>query len=537
MTVIDAPTSSATLDPTGAAGATGHDLVFVGAGASTAYTLVALLDVLAEHPVPEVPLRLAVVDRASDAFSGLPYGDRAARTCLLITSLHDFLPDEERGRFSRWLAENKHWVFDEFHATAGAWGRTWWSRHRDAIARDDFDPIFLPRYVFGAYLKDLARRAIARAEDSGRARVSVLRDEVLGVRRDGSGYEIVGAEHRLRADRVVLAVGSPPAAPRLAEGADAADAVLLDDPFADLPAALRAVGARLDRQADQPAHPAHVVIIGGNASAMDVLYQVNDLDGAGTAVVTVLCPSGELPAKIVDHPAAPGFEPAELQALAHSETVRAAELYAAAVLDIGHGREAGFTAADTLAPVSQAVIALLPRLSPEETAEFAGRWGAQLGRHQRRAGAEYWEVVERLTAEDRFALVAGSFTGLAVASDGTTAVEYVGPDGPTQLDRPADVVVNCAGPGGDLRLAAPRLLGQLIEDGVCQPSHLGAGIAVGEGLRAADGLWVMGPLLSGNVVDGRPIWHMEHCGRISAYGTELGRRLAGELGDAEDAAA
>ena len=55
------------------------------------------------------------------------------------------------------------------------------------------------------------------------------------------------------------------------------------------------------------------------------------------------------------------------------------------------------------------------------------------------------------------------------------------------------------------------------------------GIAVGPGLRAADGLYVMGPLLAGNIVQGRPVWHMEHCGRISAYGSRLGRQLAQEL--------
>ena len=54
----------------------------------------------------------------------------------------------------------------------------------------------------------------------------------------------------------------------------------------------------------------------------------------------------------------------------------------------------------------------------------------------------------------------------------------------------------------------------------------GAGIAVGDGLEAADRIHVMGPLLAGNVVDGGPVWHMEHCGRISAYGDRFGRRLS-----------
>jgi len=511
-----------------------RDLLFVGAGASTAYTMVGLLDAMADAD-PRPPVRVVVVDRASDAFSGVPYGDRAARSCLLITSLRDFLPDEERGLFCRWLSGNKHWVFDEFRASAGPFARAWWERHRVAVERDEFDELFLPRYTFGEYLKDLTQRAIARAEAAGRAQVTVVQDEVDAVRAShGGGFTVHGAAGVVRARRVVLAVGSPPASPRLGERQGQADAVLLDDPFADLPGALRRVAAGLAEAAARrtsSARPAHVVVLGGNASAMDVLYQINDLTGAGTdaAVFTVLAPRGELPARIEEHAEAPGFRLEELERLSSGGTLHAAEVYDAAVRDIERGRDAGFSPAHTLRPVSQAVFALLPRLSTEETAEFAGRWGARLGRHQRRAGLEYWEVVDRLTAEGRFRLVTGSFTGLAVDPDGAAHVEFVGPAGPGRLDPPADVVVNCAGPSGDVRVAAPRLLDQLLREGVCEPSRHGAGIAVGAGMQAAEGLYVMGPLLAGNLVEGGPVWHMEHCGRIISYGTRLGRQLAGDL--------
>jgi hypothetical protein len=39
----------------------------------------------------------------------------------------------------------------------------------------------------------------------------------------------------------------------------------------------------------------------------------------------------------------------------------------------------------------------------------------------------------------------------------------------------------------------------------------------------------MGPLLAGNLVHGAPLWHMEHCGRISTFGTAFGRELARDL--------
>jgi uncharacterized NAD(P)/FAD-binding protein YdhS len=69
----------------------------------------------------------------------------------------------------------------------------------------------------------------------------------------------------------------------------------------------------------------------------------------------------------------------------------------------------------------------------------------------------------------------------------------------------------------------------LISSGVCRATPYGGGIAVDASLAAAPGFYVMGPLLAGNVINGSPIWHMEHCGRISAFGSALGPRLARTL--------
>jgi len=501
-----------------------HDLAFVGAGASTAYVLMGLLAALEEAP-PRTPVRIAVIEREPDAFSGIAYGGRAGRASLLITSLHDFLPEGERALFSEWLAANKDWVFDEFLASAGPLSANWWERHRVQIGQDQFDALYLPRHVFGTYLAERTRRALARGAAAGVAVTHVVQDEVCAIESAGDSYLLRCTNGVVRAGRVVLGIGSPPVMPRLpADGGQAA--ALVDDPF-DRTASIEPIRAALVRAAPG-ARPPHVVLIGGNAGAMDVLYQVNDLDlpEVRRAVFTVLSPRGDLPERMQEAREPHPFRPERLHALQGAEAVDAAGVFHAALDDISQARAAGLSVADTLRPVSQAVGRLLPRLSPEQALEFAGRWGAELGRHQRRAGWEYSEVVDRLAAEGRLHTVAGSFLDVRAVAGGGVLVRFERDGVLADLDLPADAVVNCGGPARDLRHGGSALLAQLIGTGLCRPTPFGGGMAVDASLEAARGLHVMGPLLAGNLVQGAPLWHMEHCGRISAYGSAMGGGLA-----------
>ena len=514
-------------DLTGAAGPADHDLVFVGAGASTAYVLLALLAGLrTEAPGP--PRRIAVVERAPDPFSGVAYGSRAARTSLLITPLRDFLPEDERALFVPWLTQNKDWVFDEFLASAGPLAGRWWARHRAEIQRGAFDSLYLPRYVFGTYLMRRTRSAIASATAAGVATVDLVQDAVRSIEQDGDSYALHGTDGVVHGRHVVLATGSAPVRPRLPDHAETPPAVLVDDPFDEMGTALERIRHGLERAARRRAP--HVVLIGANAGTMDMLFQINDLRVAAlrNTTFTILSPRGELPERFDRSGPARPFTAARLLALEDSPDVPAAALYRAALDDIGRGRAAGLTVADTLPPISQALGRVVRRLSPDQAVEFAGRWGIEIGRYQRRAGGEYCDVVEELTAQDRLSIVAGSFTDV-VPGEGTVTVRYADDGVLRELDRPADVVVNCGGPGKLLTDADASLPARLIERGLCRATPFGGGIAVDASLAAAPRLYVMGPLLAGNLVKGAPVWHMEHCGRISSFGWALGTDLARTL--------
>ena len=510
-----------------------HDLVFVGSGASASYTVLKLLELLgrADSRPAARPFTIAIVERVPDQFGGLPYGRRSGFTSLIITSLRDFLPPAELANFSQWLSANKASVFDEFLSAGGQLSQAWWSRHSDAMGNNEWEGLYVPRYVFGRYLTDRLTAAIEHARTSGTAEVRLIHDEIRSIAADGTGYVLHGAHRDLQASRVVLTLGTPPTLRRLAGVDEPRGLVLIDDLFEP---SLTTNLARIVAAADDMAaseRPLNVLVIGGNASTMEAIYQLSDvavgrLRGASISVVT---PRGELPERLVPAGAPANFVARSLQslqALQGSDGLTARAICEAGVADTQLAHRDGLTVSDALVATGPLVGALVRRLTRDESEEWAGNWGMQLGRFQRRAGPEYCDVVDELTAGGRLHFIAGAFSGIGV--DGR--ITFVDSDGVSQRSvTPFDAVINCSGFTTLSQLGADSLLGGLLEKGLISTTRWGRGIAVDDSLSAAPGMYVMGPLLAGNVIASGAIWHMEHCGRIIAYAAVLAETLTSLL--------
>jgi uncharacterized NAD(P)/FAD-binding protein YdhS len=508
------------------------DLLFVGAGVSTSYTLLAVLDHLGRAPLTGV-VRTAVVERADDAYGGLPYGARSGDTSLIITSLKDFLPAEERTRFTDWLAANKSWAFDRFNAAGGSLSDKWRSVHGDAVANDDWDDLYLPRTVFGRYVADRVRDAVQAGERAGWLQHTLVHDTVIALTPDGHGYAVSGSAGPIAdARRVVLAIGSTPNQGRLtAADTDASFAsCLVDEPYEpSVAATMHRIHRSLDDRTDADG-PVRVLLVGGNASTLEMLYLLNDSTHPRLhdAVFYVLSPRGILPERLVAANPNARFEPLALEALDPS-VCTAEEVYLAATADVARGAADGLTISDTLSPISRAVGGIVGKLSHAEQLSFADVWGVEIGRFQRRAGTEYCDLVESLTSLERLYLIAGHFASVVGADDDRATFEYTTPDGVRRFPLAMDVMINCSGFSPVDRQRSETLLDQLLADGVCATTRGGRGIAVNDDMEANRDLFVMGPMLAGNVTARGAVWHMEHCGRVSSFGAVLGETIAGRI--------
>ncbi|MEO8263372.1 MAG: FAD/NAD(P)-binding protein [Pseudolysinimonas sp.] len=490
--------------------------MFVGTGISNTFTLIELLAELERRKAK--PATLLLIDKDPDFFKGVPYGDRSGDAGLIISKLADFLPAAHLQPFAEWLEHNRDQAFDRFFALGGEGVETWRNAYWRDVEAGEIGELYLPRYVLGQYFEHIARRAIERAHERNVAVCETLVGEVVGLDPVDHGFTVAlrdrdGRENEVRADRVILGLGSAPSKRILGSRplAVSPGCAVIEDPFdpgiADMLERIRGAA----RQADGA--PGRVLIVGSNAGALDVIFNLmNDRTiAAAIGRIDVLSTSGKLPELFHPQPAGfrPGFVGRALKELGTHESIVADDILDAVRQDIESARRDGFTMTDTFGDISVGFNSLLDRLSPDEKLRVARDTGPRIGALQRKVGQDYWGVVDSLIRDGRLVVTRGRFPADAGHGEDLRAI------------------VNCAGSGPLTDEAAPPLIRQLIERGWVRPTGSGLGMQVNDDLETeAAGLYVIGPMLTGNVVHGDPAWNLEHCGRIAMFARRLAAHLA-----------
>ena len=506
------------------------DITFVGSGISSTFTLLDLLDELTEAETQE-KVRIAIVEKSTDFFTGLPYGERSGESALTITSLGDFVPARERESFLSWLIDNRTWLVAYGRRNTGMAAPEWLEGFEQTESLDGYEDLYIPRRFFGMYVEERANQALEAAHNAGLVDFELIQAEVLGIERPvPDTYQIRLAKGSdFETKRVVLAVGSTPIRPQF-NAEKSASACLIDNVYE--PSLVSSIGRVRDIATSQPVR---ALVIGANASALEVIHQLRD-DRTITErleSVCVISPGGRLPDPVEPPEDHDRFEPRQLLKLETQATPTAEDVGLAALGDLADAEAAGIPVGVSFGPVSQQMGAMLGRLDRGGKLQFAQRFGNEIGRRQRRAGPQYLGAVAELVRAGRFEHLAGTFVGIR-EQDGQTFARYRSTNDGEVLEVGTDfnVVINCGAPtsfgGPDL----PPLLAQLVESGLTTANESGRGLDVDGRLQAADALYVIGPMLAGNVVLDMPVWHVEHCGRIANFAGHLADILHKDLRNA-----
>jgi uncharacterized NAD(P)/FAD-binding protein YdhS len=501
------------------------DLAIVGAGAAGTFTLLNVLSALAASP-PHAPVRIAVVEESGEFFAGTAYGSRSGPRALLITPLAEFVPAAERAGFLAWLDANRDRLVEQARLNCAELSRETVTSLEGPLTEAEWDSLYLPRCFFGMYLQERAGDAIQAARRDRIAEVRLLATTVVAVEPRPAGFRLVlGDDSSVGAATVVLAVGAPPA--RDLPGFEAAPpaVVAVADPLApSLEHHLRQLARNTDR-------PLRVLVVGANATALEFIYHLCDEPGLVPRIerLTILSTQGTLPGMLgarVDPPWAPDRT---LQ-LIEREVVTSTQLVEALDADLDHAQASGVPIAATVGPIGDALRLLVPRLDHDGKAEFALRHGMQVGRRQRRAGPRYLAALESLARSGRLTHLAGDYLGVE-ACDSGVALRYrpAGTGNSVVSDQAFNVLVNGTGPAPIGQGAPSVLLDSLAEAGV-QVNRSGRGLVVDDDLAAAPGVFVVGPLLAGNVIRDQAVWHVEHCGRIEGFAATLATTLVTRIG-------
>ena len=386
-----------------------------------------------------------------------------------------------------------------------------WLAAQDAAALGG-DPIgpgsFVPRQLFGAYIRNLLLDEMRRPGNAGRLKLS--RGDALGLDRTPGGLQLQLDRGRVvEADLAVLAIGNFPPEPPLG-----ADPEFLDGPF------YRADPWGADTFTDlDPDAP--VLLVGTGLTTVDAVVTLIDQGHRGP--IHALSRRGLLPrrhdASAVAPPPQDYALPTRLGAL-----TRALREASDAALAAGRGWQ---PVIDQLRPFTQDV---WNALSQEDRQRFLRHLRPWWEVHRHRMAPSVAERIDRVRASGQLHIHVGRIARFTPAGE-RVEVQYrrrrTGDEARLEVAR----VINCAGPGCDYDRIQHPLVRSLLDAGLVRPDSLRLGLDVTANcaLKHADGsisrrLYAIGPVTKA------AFWEMTAAPDIRRQCEFLGEFLAAQLG-------
>jgi uncharacterized NAD(P)/FAD-binding protein YdhS len=514
---------------------TSYDIAIVGSGIACSTTLCELAERLKETPARGRMLRIAVIEREGEMWNGIPYGKRSAVGALAFQRLQEFLEEPERGYYIEWLAANADCWLKTFKEYGGPGAAKWIADNQFLMERDRWGELYLPRFLFGLYVSSQAARAVKELATDGLASVTPIHGEATGIWRMPGGHlkiAVKGASGvctSLKTARAVLAIGSPPQRSIQSGAATSRHHTHIDDiysPSEDV--SIHKIQQALSSLPDK--RMANILILGSNASSLEVLYLINYRPEIRNHInsVVVLSRSGLLPYKICEETVQ--FELMALDSLRESSYFSAADLMAAITCDIRRAEELGLNIADLRDPVGAAVSTLTALLPISEQKKFVCEHGVHFSRMMRRAGRDTRTAADELVDMRILTTVKGDFRRLEPfpSGNGLISATYATPGCQAEITHPVpfSITINCGG-FEELDFCSSRLINSLIDNHICSVNSTNRGFVVNDRLEASENVYVIGPLVGGNFNEKVRFWHVESASRIVG----LAKLLAASLSD------
>lgn len=390
--------------------------------------------------------RATLIDRRADPGTGLAYGAAHPTHLLNVRAANMSAFPDDPGHFVRWLA----------------------ARDMDAGPQ-----IFVPRLVYGAYLRDLLDQAASDRPD----RLRIVQGEVVDLVEHDGVRAVLADGRAIDADAAVLAVGNlPPHAPPGITPEAVPDARYARDCWD--PAATEGLAARDT-----------VLVLGTGLTMIDIalLLDAKGFEGRILAISRRgLAPHAH---------AAPG---APFVAIKD----RPAPILSALLHDLRRrGVEIGWrSAVDELRPFTQDI---WRAASPAERARFVRHARPWWDIHRHRLAPDVAARIAALRASGRLEIVAGKIAATEPQADGV-AVRWRPRGGDALEQRVVQRIVNCTGPQGDLARTGEPVLRALVKRGVIRPDPARLGIDVDDQLRtltedgrANERICAIGPMTRG----------------------------------------
>ncbi|MGZ3758879.1 MAG: FAD/NAD(P)-binding protein [Mucilaginibacter sp.] len=496
------------------------DIAIIGSGAASTTTLIELFGKLIDGPPLEERLNITVVDKYAEFWKGIPYGSRSSVNSLTITSVADFIANgKEHDLFFSWFKLNLDELLISYRQAGGIAAEKWIIDNIAELKADAWDKVYVPRYFFGIYMQEKLLGLLNKAEERGLVKVTLIEAEAIDVENGENGLYKVMLEYpdkrsnAITVKKLVVAVGSAPVKNYNKPGVNGLYTYINDIYEPSLDQNLKAIH---DTLANTPlTAERNVLLIGSNASSIELVYLLNNRPDIKSVVNKLVSISrkGHMPNSIAEAPLL-AYPCPHLDALKTTGGYDIHKLVAAAKKDLEQSIQNETVIVPYVDRIVGYTIELMQALGEEAKKIFFGTYGLQITRLIRRSGPAYKGASETLLQTGLLQLLKGDFEDISTAANGGL-LKYTDPDSgrPVVFDRPFRVVINCTG-SDDLQISSSRLINNLVNKKLCEVNLSGKGFVANENFEAAPNLYVIGPLLGGNMNKRIYFWHIENLARL-----------------------
>lgn len=511
------------------------DLLFVGSGASSSYTLKHFVEVAMSSGLHA---RIGVVEKSGEFFTGIAYGQRSGSDALTITTLKDFLPPDELKNYLDW--SEKTGIKNSLQPASQKirdFQRDTPSAQSSDEAELHLESICTSRKHYGNYLANTVSEVCQSAARKGLISVEKITGEVIDIRLNENAKfncELVsrsGGHSELISKEVVIAIGSgsvreitgresptKEAEKKLSVHDNKPPALYLRPYEHDFDAALSTVFA--DTKLQEKNHNGRVLLIGANASALEVAFHfwMNWKSDGLAFNIDLVSTAGVLPEVYVP---APNDESIESLLLDDKqlESLSAEALHAASEDLLKKGKSKGLPIAAYMHLVNDQIFRSIKLMPRTEAIRFLREFAVPLGKYQRKAESLYLKAANQLIDAEMMVVRSGS-VHLHEKTLESGMVDIVSTNGQSHPEQ-YDYIINCMGFEPVNTESSTPLIRNLLKRGMTESATMQSGFIVDDNFKTPSGLHIMGPLLSGNFIQGKPVWHMEHVGRIYEFSKGL----------------
>jgi len=500
------------------------DITFIGSGISCTAVLLEILNkIKKDNLVDGNPVDITIIESSAEFWKGIPYSARSSVNSLTITNFGEFVPVAEKNQFVAWLENNRELWMNDLRVKGGVTATKWLDSNRRAINEGQWDEIYIPRYLFGEYLQEKIHIEIEKAQINEKVRVRYLQGLATDVRKNGSlNYEIKVSDKSplgiwVQTVKVVLCIGSPPVKPIELLSNGSSYTYINDTYFPSLTdniKTIRSVLSAVPKEEDR-----NILLLGSNASSLELLYLINTTPELNTRLnkVLVLSHSGNLPNRINTYQDS-NYEFDNMNLLKIQDSFSSEDLMIAVEKDVSIASSKAINVADIYYRLSDFIVELLEKLDYSEKKKFHCLYGADFSKLIRRAGAEYRDAASELERSGKLEILKGSLLYVKPANDSANAAVAVyqpyDNNGEKSLPLHFPLIINCGGFETLDTDSSSELISNLLLRNFCERNCTGRGFKVNDKFEASEGLYIMGPLLGGIFNDKTKLWHVENAKSI-----------------------